>query len=379
MVLVGGLDLHRSQITFELADQSGGSVWRGRLTAPDRERVRRWLTSDVAERAAGSPVRLAVEGCTGWRFVVEEIQRAGFEAFVAEPAETQDQRGSKKRAKTDRSDAHLLRVLLEQDRLPLSWIPPEPVLEWRERIRLYKTLLDQRTAWTQRIHAELYQHGVGLPDLARLRSDEIRDWLLDDVTLELSPAGRQRIAVGYRMLDAADSELVPLRAELTRFATRQPACRTLINTQYGVGPVTSVAVWSELGDCRRFTSSDQVVRHSGLDVTIYSSNDRRSGGKLSRQGPGVLRWAVYEAGKCGSRATSPDRDYYQQVKTRHDGKRAALSVARKILRRCYHTLRNIDTHEVYALPGCPHRDFADVANPDSPPHTSRSSRPTPVR
>src|SRR5688572_15803486 len=114
MSIVGGLDLHRSQITFELADQLSGEVWRGRLTSPDRDRVRRWLSNDVAERAATRPVQLAVEGCTGWRFVVEEIQRAGFDAFVAEPAETQDRRGSKKRAKTDRSDAHLLRELLEQ-------------------------------------------------------------------------------------------------------------------------------------------------------------------------------------------------------------------------------------------------------------------------
>jgi transposase len=74
--------------------------------------------------------------------VAEEIIRAGFEAVVAEPAETQDRRGSKKRAKTDRSDARLLRELLEQDRLPLSWIPPQLVLEWRERVRLYKTRLD---------------------------------------------------------------------------------------------------------------------------------------------------------------------------------------------------------------------------------------------
>jgi transposase len=350
MVMVGGLDLHRSQITFELGDQSTGEVWRGRLSAPDRGRVRRWLSRDVAERAAGRAVQLAVEGCTGWRFVVEEIARAGFEAFVAEPAETQDLRGSKQRAKTDRTDAHLLRTLLEQDRLPLSWIPPELVLEWRERIRLYKTLLDQRTAWTQRIHAELYQHGVGLPDEARLRCDETRGWLLGETALELSPAGRQRIEVGYRMLDVADTELLPLRAQLTRFATRQPACRTLIDSHYGVGPITSVAVWSELGDCRRFTSSDQAVRHSGLDITIYSSNDRRSGGHLSRQGPGVLRWAVYEAGKCGSRATSPDYDYYHQVKARHDGKRAALSVARKILRRCYHTLRSLNPDQVDTVP-----------------------------
>jgi transposase len=350
MVMIGGLDLHRSQITFDVADAESGEVWRGRLWQPDRDRVRRWLTGDVAERAAGRPVRLAVEGCTGWRFVVEEIERAGFAAFVAEPAETQDRRGSKKRAKTDRSDARLLRELLEQDRLPLSWIPPAPVLEWRERVRLYKTLLDERTAWTQRIHAELYQHGVGLAEGTRLRDGETRCRLLEDRSLELSPAARQPIAVGYQMLDAADAQLVPLRAQLARFAGRQHACRALAAAHYGVGPVTSLAVWTELGDCRRFSRSDQVVRHSGLDVTIYSSNDRRSGGRLSRQGPGALRWAVYEAGKCGSRSTSPDYDYYQQVKARHDGKRAALSVARKVLRRCYHTLRQLDPEEVYRLP-----------------------------
>jgi transposase len=350
MVMVGGLDLHRSQITFELGEQLTGEVWRGRVMSPDRERVRHWLNNDVAARAGGRPVQLAVEGCTGWRFVVEEVQRAGFEAFVAEPAETQDRRGSKKRAKTDRSDAHLLRELLEQGRLPLSWIPPTAVLEWRERIRLYKALLDQRTAWMQRIHAELYQHGVGLAELTRLRDDETRDWLINDPTLEVSPAGRQRIGVGYRMIEATHDELIAVRAQLEKFAKKQYACRALIDNHYGVGPLTSVAVWSELGDCRRFTSSDQAVRHSGLDVTIHSSNDRRAGGHLSRQGPGVLRWAAYEAGKCGARVSSPDYDYYQQVKKRHDGKRAALSVARKVLRRCYHTLRNLDPGQVYTVP-----------------------------
>jgi transposase len=63
-----------------------------------------------------------------------------------------------------------------------------------------------------------------------------------------------------------------------------------------------------------------------------------------------LRWALYEAGKCGCRATSPDRDYYQTVKARLGGKRAALSVARKVLRRCYHTLRALDPDIVYTDP-----------------------------
>ena len=83
---------------------------------------------------------------------------------MAEPGDTQAARGRKRRAKTDRSDCRLMRELLQDGRLPASWIPPTIVLEWRERVRLYKSLVDQRRVWIQRIHAELFQHGVAVPE-----------------------------------------------------------------------------------------------------------------------------------------------------------------------------------------------------------------------
>ena len=113
--------------------------------------------------------------------MVEEIAAAGFEAHVAEPADTQAARGRKHRAKTDRSDARLLRELLQRGELPESWIPPVVVLEWRERVRLYKSLVDQRSVWTQRIHAELFQHGVAVPETA-IRSTPTRVALTGDET-----------------------------------------------------------------------------------------------------------------------------------------------------------------------------------------------------
>ena len=93
MSMVCGLDLHRQQITFDALETVSGEVWRGRVSQPDRERFRRWLTRDVARRANGEPVTMAVEGCTGWRYVAEEIIAAGFEVHVAEPADTQTARG----------------------------------------------------------------------------------------------------------------------------------------------------------------------------------------------------------------------------------------------------------------------------------------------
>jgi len=71
---------------------------------------------------------------------------------------------------------------------------------------------------------------------------------------------------------------------------------------------------------------------------VYSSAGKRSPGHLSRQGPEVLRWLAYEAGKAHARRCAPDHAYYAQVKERIDGKRAAISEARKIIRQAVHIL-----------------------------------------
>jgi transposase len=102
-----------------------------------------------------------------------------------------------------------------------------------------------------------------------------------------------------------------------------------------------VVIWSELGDTRRFGSSRQAVRHTGLDVTVDSSDAKRTRGFLSRQGPPALRWALYEAAICAARTGSPDHHYHLATKARLGGGRAAISVARKLAARCCHTLREL--------------------------------------
>src|SRR3954449_11812656 len=124
MRIIGGLDVHRRQITFDYLDEGRGQSRRGRIAPADRMRLRGWLEANVS----AAPAAFAVEACTGWRFVVEELQRAGVEAHLAEPADTAAARGPKRRAKTDWADARLLRELLADGRLPESWIPPAQVL-----------------------------------------------------------------------------------------------------------------------------------------------------------------------------------------------------------------------------------------------------------
>src|ERR1035441_10731829 len=76
--MVCGFDLHRGQITFDALEVESGEVRRDRVGQPDRARFGRWPRDDLAPRAHGQPVAVAVEGCTGWRYVVEEIRRRRF-------------------------------------------------------------------------------------------------------------------------------------------------------------------------------------------------------------------------------------------------------------------------------------------------------------
>ena len=74
---------------------------------------------------------------------------------------------------------------------------------------------------------------------------------------------------------------------------------------------------------------------------MHQSDRRRAPGHLSRQGPPALRWALYEAAHRARFPNSPDRDWYLQAAERLGGNRACLALARKLLRRCYHTLREL--------------------------------------
>ncbi len=331
MTIVGAFDVHRAQITFDYLDGETGEVRTGRIVPADREQLRAWLER-FEDR---DDVAFAVEGCTGWRYVVDELRRAGIEAHLAEPADTASLRGSKRRAKTDKADARHLRQLLVDGRVPESWIPPAHVLDVRTLGRLYVDLMGESRSWQQRVRAQLYHQGV--PAQRLVFGAEGREEL---AKADLSPAGRQTVETSLTIIDGLVAQILPLRAQLGAFARHQSGCRALMSL-YGVGALTAPMIWAEMGDTRRFSSSRQAVRHTGVDITVWSSDGKRTRGHLARQGPPALRWALYEAAQSAAKKTSPDHAYYLEVRDRLGHNRACLSVVRKLARQSHHILRDL--------------------------------------
>ncbi len=337
MPIVGGLDIHRKQITFDYLDTVTGQVRRGQVSPADRVHLRAWL----ARFAGREDVAFALEACTGWRYIAEELALAGIAAHVAEPADTAFARGRKRHAKTDKTDSQHLRMLLAEGRLPECWIPPGHILECRALLELYHDLRAEHTAWVQRIHAVLFHQGAPALGEGTLRTGQGVAALRAAAAAHLSPAGQLQVATALEVIEALETRLHVVRHQRLDAARHLTGAKVLAARLYGVGPVTALAMTCWLGGADRFSSSRKAVRFAGLDITVHSSDRKGPPGKLSRQGPPVLRWAVYEAGKTHARSSAPDHDYYAAVKDRKNSKRAALSEARKILRQACHILAEL--------------------------------------
>ena len=220
--------------------------------------LRAWL----ARLAGREDVAFALEGCTGWRYVAEELAATGIAVHLAEPADTAFARGRKRHAKTGKTDARHLRMLLAEGRLPECWIPPGHILECRALLELYNDLRRERTAWSQRIHAVLFHQGAPALGEGALRTEKGVAGLRAAAADCLSPAGQLQVATALEVIDALEARAAVLAARPDR---RWP--------RGYVGPTALAMTCSGRGPVHIF------LRPQGPP------------GRLSRQGPPVLRWA----------------------------------------------------------------------------------------
>src|SRR5207247_1522978 len=196
MPIVGGLDIHRKQLTFDYLDTVTGEVRRGQIAPAVRAHLRAWL----ARFAGREDVAFAVEGCAGWRYVAEELAAAGITAHLAEPADTAFARGRKRHAKTDKTDARHLRMLLAEGRLPECWVPPGRILECRALLEAYHDLRAEHTAWVQRIHAVLFHQGAPALGQGARRGEQGLAALRAAAAAHLSAAGQLQVATALAVL-----------------------------------------------------------------------------------------------------------------------------------------------------------------------------------
>lgn len=298
--LLIGVDVNKT--TLDLCVDSNSPV----QTMPNQRRaITQWLNSLPA-----GPLCLAVEATNTFHLeLVTQAHRRGHTVYLVDGYRLSRYRDSiGVRAKTDRTDARLLRRYLARERDDLRpWSPPPAGYVTLQRLLHRRTVLVRTRVALQQSFAEL-------PELARSTRALVRQ---------------------LQRLDALIQKR--LRAAIDEFNWRPDyqRCQAI----EGIGPLTASALIMAFHR-GHFTNSDAFVAFLGLDVRVRDSGRLRGRRKLTKKGDPELRRLLYLAAMqaCQSQTWKP---FYQRHLDRGLAKTQALVVlARKLARVAFALLRN---------------------------------------
>lgn len=321
-----GMDVHRKRTQIAVLDEDGTELVNRNVD--NGSVAMRELLEDVP-----SGTEVAFEAGYGWSWVLDMLQELGHEPHLAHPGGCRAIASA--RLKNDRVDARTLAHLLRSNLLAEAWIAPTEVREMRSLLRHRTQLVRTGTALKCRIHALLADAGLTTPP--SLWTAPGRIWLSAQ---KLPDASRRVVADCLAVID--------LLAELTKAIEREIRSRyrpdprvEALQQLPGVGPITAMMLVAEIGEISRFPTSRKLCSWAGLTPTERSSDKTTRRGHISKQGPALVRWALGEAAHMAKNQT-PFAAFFHRVARRRGNKIATVAVARKLLARSFHVLREVE-------------------------------------
>jgi transposase len=290
----------------------------------------------AARFALEGPVRAVIESMNGARFVHDTLELAGWEVAIAD---AQKVKGLAPLAcKTDRIDAWVLAELSRRDLVPAIWLPDPTVRAHRERARFRLHLVHHRVGLKNRIHASLIAFGHACPT-SDLFGQAGRQRLAE---LEFPEPWASDIAACLELIDHLDRQIAAIEADLRREGADHRYVPLLL-TVPGISWILAYTIAAEIGDIARFETPKKLAGYSGLCPRVYQSGDTDRRGRLTKQGPKYLRWALVEAAVHAARHPVYV-DHYQRTKVRLGRQRGAkvarVEIARKLTEAIWHMLTN---------------------------------------
>jgi transposase len=324
-----GLDLSRHRLDVRVLDDEGASVAELKV-APEGPELR----ALAARFGPVGPVRAVIESMNGARFVHDTLELAGWDVEIADAVKVKGL--APLACKTDRIDAFVLAELSRRDLVPAIWLPDPGVRAHRERARFRLHLVHHRVELKNRIHASLiaFGHACATSDLfgvtGRRRLGELafpEPWASD-------------VAACLELIDHLNDQIAGLERDLRREGATHPYV-PLLMTVPGISWILAYTIAAEIGDITRFETAKKLCGYSGLCPRVYQSGNQDRRGKLAKNGPKHLRWALVEAAVHAARHPAYI-DHYQRTKVRLGRQRgpkiARVEIARKLAEAIWHML-----------------------------------------
>lgn len=273
----------------------------------------------------------------------QELLREGIDNIVVNPADVPSMDKEKKN-KSDKVDCRKLCRGLRNGDLKGIHIPDRVQLEERGLVRLRMTLTRDIRRCKCRIKGMLNLYGIDCPSsswstifINRLKALKLNTasgtFALQTFIqqLEQSSELRKGVARQLRNLIKDEKYAEPIK---------------LLHTIPGVGLVTALTVFTEVGNTSRFKSIDQLCSYIGLVPSLHASGETQHIGNLSPRKSTHIMAVLIESAWSAVGKDPALMQAYHKLCSRMKGQEAIIRIARKLVARMRYVLLNRTQYEL---------------------------------
>lgn len=332
-----GIDLHKVKQTWVgIPEQGEGKLFSKEFpVTPDgvKEAI------SFAKKYGGTLVAV-LEPCCGWKWVKKQLEESGLEVHMTNPRKVRAIADSLQ--KTDENDAHTLALLLRTGLIHESRDIPEDIQKLRSLVRERSFFVRLRTTVKCRLEGIVTREGRHLVEgslsskkgTTIILASEYSEW--KDHVLSIKEI---------------DTHVQELEKEMTKKAKAIPTC-ILLQTVPGIGVISALTIYTEVGDFSTFKRPEQLAAFSGLVPTERSSGGVQKLGHITHAGSRHLRYILVEAAMHIHNTEGSEVLYafYKKIKDRSGAMRARTALARKILTICWYMVTRDEPYQQRILP-----------------------------
>lgn len=312
-----GLDVHKRNNQACVMDKSGIIVQEKRFLNT-KEELDEFLES-IPEDS-----QIAMEACSVWQPVFEEIEEQGFDVHLAHPNKVK--LIAEARVKTDKIDAKVLAHLLRTDMLPEAYIAPEHIRKLRTIVRHRYSLVRLRAGVKYRVHSILHKVGITI-ELSDIFGKGGTKFLEE---VPLKPEYRFALNHYLDLIQTINEMIEETNTYIDMQARTIPQVQLLKKTP-GIGTYSALLIYAEIGDISRFSNYKQLCSYAGITASVYQSGDTVRYGHITKQGSKLLRWILLQAVFKTARHSPGMQKFHKRLLYKKGKKVAKIALTRKLL------------------------------------------------
>lgn len=233
--------------------------------------------------------------------------------------------------KNDKNDARAIAIASQQDGMTTVPIKTVEQQEVQMLHRYRDSLVQDRTALSNRIRGYLRGMGLFLPmGLSQVRKQV--PLFLEDAENELTIAMRKILLSCHKKLLELDVEIEKYTQKIEHFCKQHEVCQRLMKLS-GVGPMIASIVYATVGNPGNFKNGRHFAAFLGLVPKEHSSGGKQCLMSISKRGNSYIRSLLIHGGRSVVKVSGKKDNYLnrwvQRVHKERGYNKAAVAVANK--------------------------------------------------